>query len=173
MTTCKARIKYAVLLNVLFYKWLGYPAGISGWHCAAVTTTISPTHACLSMGASPQKSNVRCYPSSHIEKNPAQHWGARRPCFLAVDGKTPLLSLFCFWAWWLSWLHCDDHNTHPLFILYLTEARSNANYDSVFDCKAKFGFHIYQREFTGNIYPIYPKDYSSSRCYTCSFLNYA
>lgn len=79
VTTCKARIKYVVLLNVLFYKWLGYPAGISGWHCAAVTTTISPTHACLSMEASPQKSNVRCYPSPLIERDPAQHRGLGGP----------------------------------------------------------------------------------------------
>lgn len=27
----KARIKSVALLNVLFYKWLGFPAGISGW----------------------------------------------------------------------------------------------------------------------------------------------
>lgn len=99
--TCKSRIKYVALLNVLFYKWLSYPAGISGWHCAAVTTTISPTHACLSMGAPPQKSNVRCYPSPLIEKDPPS--GALRPCFLAGDGKTPLLSSFGLerggWPW--------------------------------------------------------------------------
>lgn len=87
MTTCKARIKYVALLNVLFYKWLGYPAGISGWHCAAVTTTISPTHACLSMGASPQKSNVRCYPSPLIEKGPAQHRGLAGPASLLATEK--------------------------------------------------------------------------------------
>lgn len=119
-------------------------------------------------------SKVKCQMLSILSyrEEPSAALGARRPCFLAVDGKTPLLSLFCFGVWWLSWLHCDDHNTHPLFILYLTEARSSANYDSVFDCKARFCFHIYQSEFTGNIYPIYPKDCSSSRRYTRSFLNY-
>lgn len=68
MTTHKVRLKFMASLNVLFYKWLGYPAGIIGWQCAAVTTaSITPTHACLSTGASPQKSNVRCYPSPLIE----------------------------------------------------------------------------------------------------------
>lgn len=85
--TCTARIKYVALLNVLFYKWLGYPAGISGWHCAAVTTTISPAHACLSMGASPQKSNVRCYPSPLVEKDPALHRGLGGPASQPVTEK--------------------------------------------------------------------------------------
>lgn len=112
----KARIKYVALLNVLFYKWLGYPAGISAWHCAPVTTTISPTHACLSMGASSQKSNVRCYPSPLSEKDPAAPSGAQRPCFpRAGDGNTPLLRSFRFGEPRLSWLHHDNHITKYLF----------------------------------------------------------
>ena len=136
MTTCKARIKYVALLNVLFYKWLGYPAGISGWHCAAVTTTISPTHACLSMGASPQKSNVRCYPSPLIEKGPAcATSGARRPGFCAGDGKTPLLSSLHFRA-------CHDRTMTTILLSLYTfyiqpRGRSGANHESEDDWRAK------------------------------------
>lgn len=100
--TRKARIKYVALLNVLFYKWLSYPAGISGWHCAAVTTTISPTHACLSMGASPQKSNVRCYPSPLIEKDPVLHRGLGGPASQLGTEKTPLPGSFCSGVLWMS-----------------------------------------------------------------------
>lgn len=97
--TCKAKIKYVALLNVPFYKWLGYPAGISGWHCAAVTTTVSPTHACLSMGA--LFSKVKCQMLSiptRRERPGAPSGGTWRPCFSADDGKTPLLNSFCFWS---------------------------------------------------------------------------
>lgn len=108
--TRKAKIKYVALLNVLFYKWLGYPAGISGWHCAAVTTTMSPTHACLSIGASPQKSNVRCYPSPLIEKDPAHHRGWGGPASHTVTEKHhywapfALLSSGCHECSMTTWL---------------------------------------------------------------------
>lgn len=110
----KARIKSVALLNVLFYKWLCFPAGISGWHRAAVTTAVSPAHACLSMGASSQKSNVRCYPSPTRREAPSAPLGARRPSFSVADGKTLLVHLLYFGVLRLSRLHHDNHITNFL-----------------------------------------------------------
>lgn len=57
-------------------------------------------------------------------KGPSAPSGAQRPCFSVGDGKTPLLSSFCFGAQRLSWLHHDNHN-YRLFILFLTKRGSN------------------------------------------------
>ena len=138
--TRKARIKYVALLNVLFYKWLGYPAGISGWHCAAVTTTISPTHACLSMGASPQKSNVRCYPSPLIESS----IGGSEALLLSWGRKNTITGLL---------LLCGAVDVNCLLILCLTEGGRSSNYHTGFSCEAKFSFHTQSRKwFIGSNY---------------------
>lgn len=120
---------------------LGSVAGI-----APLSPPPSPTYACLSTGASPQKSNVRCYPSLLIEKD-LGCIGARRPCFWAGDGKTPLLGLFCFGAWWLSWLHHDDHINNSLFILHLTEGCSSTSYHSEYSYRARFYFCMHLQEY--------------------------
>lgn len=131
----KARIKSVALLNVLFYKWLGFPAGISGWHRAAVTTAVSPAHACLSMGASSQKSNVRCYPSPTRREAPSAPLGARRPSFSVADGKTLLVRLLYYGVLRLSRLHHDNHITNFLCIFALYSAGQNS---AISVCKQGF-----------------------------------
>lgn len=66
---------------------------------------------------------------------------ARRPCLSAGDGKTPLLSSFCFAEQALSWVHHDDHITKSLFILYLTKGSSRINYHQYY-CGERFCLHI-------------------------------
>lgn len=123
----RARIMYVALLNVLFYKWLGFPAGISGRHCAAVSTTVSPAHARLSMGGRGGGglfSKVKCQMLSIPTRReaPSAPLGAQRHSFSVVDGKTPLVSLFYFGVLGLSRLHHDNHTNHyQLFILCLTK----------------------------------------------------
>lgn len=115
VTTCKARIKYVALLNVLFYKWLSYPAGISGWHCAAVTTTISATHACLSMGALSSKVKCQMLSIPSYREAPGAASGARRTCFELEVEKHHYWAGFCFGARRLSW----SLQTHDYTSIYL------------------------------------------------------
>lgn len=139
--TRKARIKYVALLNVLFYKWLAYPAGIRGWHCAAVTTTISLAHACLSMGASSQKSNVRCYPSPLAEKDPVQHWGLGGPA------SQPATEKHHYWARFaLERCACHDCTmTTILRIIYFISQPGSHRYKLLYNHRVRscptFNFH--------------------------------
>lgn len=61
---------------------LGSVAGI-----APLSPPPSPTYSCLSTGASPQKSNVRCYPFPLIEKDPGCVGGLGGPASESVTEK--------------------------------------------------------------------------------------
>lgn len=97
--TCKARIKYVALLNVLFYKWLGYPAGISGWHCAAVTTAISNLRMSEHGGLS---SKVKCQmlsiPTHREGPGPRRGLGGSEALLLGWWWKKTITELPLLWS---------------------------------------------------------------------------
>lgn len=116
--TCKARIKYEALLNVLFYKWLSYPAGISGWHWAAVTTAISNLRMSEHRGLS---SKVKCQmlsipthregpgpcqglggPASELVTEKHHYWARfalKHDCCHDCTMTTILTSVYLFYIW--------------------------------------------------------------------------
>lgn len=75
-------------------------------------------------------SKVKCQMLSMYThgEGPGTPLGARRPCFSAGDGKTPLLRSFHFGAHCLSRVHHGNNITNCLFLLYLTKGGYESTY---------------------------------------------